>query len=527
MIENNIKFNKLGDALRYGFLYELHDLMSGSERAIHLYACLTYMKYQGYIEQKTIDCFNGCVLVGSTMIDKCIQKTCKAILSEITKKKEINSFDNLISLLNEEQIPEWCFNIGKWMIETDSAKYYIYEDTLFYVTNNNGQDYFVSRKLESICSEKSMEYYYDYLGIGYTSIYKFDEKHMKVYLKAKKQENKIHCYDILTDTFKIYRGSLHTLTETDIFIVTDDGYLAVIKDDRLHKIKIYDTCENYMLHESGQYFFVCPGGGKFFYPYNVNLDGKIFPADPSGVRVMLWMRLAKTGNIYTTEELAKLLEDDRSADISIDGIKEVLSDYVSEEVKSKYEKYALLLDMFEIISEYVDSKDNITKLLYGIYEANRVVSNGGDFPSRTFYYRFKEFVDEHPEEFKQIIEWQEYDKLLSVFSPNSGQEQENYSCNFHIGEIICENGNIKISLAKGEREVVVGDYIVPKIDYNNYFGMVAYNCKLDNYIVVSRRTLSESEKEAVINGCQLSMAKVIYVVDVDYVFDSEGGKKNE
>lgn len=510
------KFNMLGDALRYGLLYELHDLISGSKEAIHLYACLTYMKYKGYVEQKTIDCFNAWIFIGRTMIEKHIQKICKDILSDIMKKKEINSFDELISLLNAEQIPDWCFNIGKWVVEADSSKYYIHNDKLYYINN----DYFLGRNLESICSEKSMDHNYGFLGSGYTSIYKFDGKNMKVYLKAKRQPNKVHCYDILTNTFKIYKGRIHSLTETYISIVTDDGYLAVIKEDRLRKIVKYDVEKKYMLHEDEKFYLVCPGK-KFFVPYKVSIDGKIFPAEQSEVQMLLWRKLVDTAKIYDPDKIEKFLKDSRIRDVSLDGIKNMFSDYA---YKNKNEKYELLLDTFEIIGKYVDSKADITNLLYSIIESNRIVSNGGDFPSRRFYYKFKEFVEEQSEEFSKIIDLQEYDKLVSYFSHNS--EHENYSCNFHIGEIICENANIKISLAKGEREIVVGDYIIPKIDYNNnYFGMIAYNCDQDNYIVVTKRTLTESEKKNVIEECKLLGANVIYTVNVECVVE-EGEMEN-
>ena len=50
-IGENTKFKKLGDALRYALLFELHNLLSSEKEAMHLYACLAYMKYMRYIDQ--------------------------------------------------------------------------------------------------------------------------------------------------------------------------------------------------------------------------------------------------------------------------------------------------------------------------------------------------------------------------------------------------------------------------------------------------------------------------------------------
>lgn len=525
--EQEIMFEKLGDAFRYGMICELPRLLKDDSKTngLHFYASLAYMYLYKYITKETVYGIKRKIalnVIYEEKLEEMVQIISNDVFEEMLNRFEFQNFDELVEKLNEDSIPDWCFYIGSDLLDRYMDSYILDDGYLYYISHKHGSSFFSKIRVRDINestklndSDNSM-----IIGYGYDDIAGFDNKLRRVYLTVDNQEDFYHYYDMLSDTFYVCNRQLLSVVDGIPFVVTRDKQVAFVMGDEEHKIKGYNTYEEF--RRKKDCFLVRPGKNSidFFYPYCITFSGRVVPADSKDCRKVLWKELQKIAVKPEENPLSFLFDEceKKQKDIpapkifSMNDIMEVFNRYIPSSERCTNKEFIILENIFDILSNYISKEDDITTLLYTIYDADlKINHNDYDFPSERLYWRFKELEAMDSDAFAKALKSKNNDELKYLLVGDEDRESQN-EVKGMIGEFWWNQDEIQMSAVKKDEGVIIGSQILPRVDMMKSRGMVVYDCNFDIYSIISNRNISRSDKLKILTKYRLLGEKVSFVI---------------
>lgn len=526
---NKYVFEHLGDAFRYGIINEMESLLidSNDEGGIHFYASVAYMVLNGLISRDTADLIYQEILVGSVLekkIDEIVESISKSIFRELIYKYHFRDMDDLVDILNEKIVPGWYFDIGMEVVRHCLRGIFLYEDYLYLISGDEGRTLFVKINPKRIDTDKSLDEQENrvILANGYSRIYGFDEKLKRVYLGVMNQTGFYHCYDMVTNDFVICSNELIFLRNGIPYVITNDKYVAYILGDVIHKVKKYYDYEKYIQQRDRILVVPKNADSPFFYPYCFTYDGKVVPADIYDCKKYIWSELEYVGhaeNRFHYEFFRQFEENEKKVpmpkDFSIGSIIKAFKDIIPNSELCTNKKFIIFESMCDLLCKYIKPEDDVTHLLYVLYEIERVVRRGYcEFPSEELYWRFKE-INECGEDNEKLVEafkkW-DYETIKSIVIGDKSNINDEVTESGLIGEFHIENNDLKSLVLEKCYGNVLGNLIVYSTSFDGSKGTVSYDCLSNMYYIISAFALSKEEKMQIIKDYKLSEDKYMFVV---------------
>lgn len=549
---SKIRFEKLGDALRYVFTAELVELAKseGHGEAPHFYAVLSYMQLNKLIGDLIATKTHMAMFLesrGEESIKNVIEKVSRFLLESIKDNIKFNNLDELLDKLNEHYIDRWYFSIGQSLIESYATDAFLHNKMLYFIgKNKNGNDHSLNRiSVERISPDTDLsdDSNVEMLADGFSSILAMDEHNHRIYLQMYDQENCFAYYDILSNEIVMCKGRFLDLVNKFLWIITEDNWVAYIAGDKIHRVRQYVEGEDYERKQG--YFLVTPekDSGRFFYPYYVFSDGNAKLADKKDYGVCLWERFTKGifENDYSDFRF-RLFETPAwkmarmPLKFSINNIIESINDVLSEDKRCNNRGYILLDSFFDMMKKYVDPDKDYTKLWFTLAEASSYLSEDNVFPSEELYWRIKEIEVENTSDeasfpvllqnynydmlFAELVKEIKYGKLLDLDDCMAGTKEEelmilnadhSVNDNVKIGTFDFINGMLIAEIMSLEEGMFIGDQIIPTVDLSLVGGLVVYDAFHKRSIVISDAVIDRDNKLKLEKSFCFKDNKVLYV----------------
>lgn len=519
-----IRLKQLGAAFRYGMACELSLIlrnMSG-EDGINLYASIAYMFLNDLISAETVKKVEntiGCNWGKEENLRSVTKKISEMIFEQLMKKYSFGSLDELVLLLDKHKISDWYFKQGQWIVGKCEQGLFEYEDYLYYISNDNGDFALVKINTSQIdCENLDTTYEKKIVAYGFSEILGFDRNIKRIYLRMDNQMDFYHVYDILSDTFKVNRGTFLTLKEGIPYAINRENCVIYLIGDTEHVIKKVLENEQYKVLDEN--FLVLPRSTdeSIFCPYYVTFDGKVKNADVEVSRRLIWSEITKFAiyDVMWNPYLGGLQSEnciwgDLNTSITIHNILDTLGSYIPDSDKCKNKRYILFLNILKLLGNYVDDNEDITRLMFELYDVNLRLRKDNDlFPSEELYWRFKE-IDVSGESKKKVIEFlnrNDYIGLGEFFCDKNVPVYKKIRP--MIGTIGWGTYGIEIFPVELKSGMIIGNMIIP-MEIMNAEGIVSYDSFHDRYIVTCNRIINSEERLLVESKLNLYGKNISYV----------------
>lgn len=510
-----IKLQKLGEALRYGLTNELPEYVKTNEGSLyHLYGSIACLYLYGCLSNQVAAKVDMEIYMGSggeSKINGVVEELSKLLFENLREKFVFDTFEELENQLNLFRVPQWCFYIGTQLIKYYAKNSYLYNDILYYIGSAESDfgSALIKIDVKRICSNTDLEDEEDRTVLlnGFRKIYGVDTKMQRIYLELHGPKYKFAYYDIIGDKLVICDNKFHALKDGNLFVVTEDNYIALLMGDSIHKIKEYQECAKYELRKD--YFFVYPDelSDCFFYPYYLYFDGKLLQADRYDAKRILWERISSGVSGMRDSVLSRFISKLNDStlpmpkELSISAIRDTLNDSIPSSERCKIKGYILFDNMLGLITNYIDKNRDITQLLYALCEVNlRVCKNESEFPSEELYWRLKGIAVENIDNSNSLatlLQSNNYEMLIKEIVKEEKVKTElshEQSVRCRIGFLYDSPNGIRALSLRMEDGFFVGNHVLPVCDYSKCMGIVSYDAYTNVVYVTTNRVLSGEER---------------------------------
>lgn len=528
-----IKLHKLGEALRYGLTNELPEYVRKNEGSLyHLYGSVACLYLYGFLSNQVaarvdMEIFMGAG--GESKINTVVEELSKLLFQGLREKFVFDTFEELEEQLNLFQIPKWCFYIGTQLMKYYAKNSYLCNDILYYIGSDESDlgSALVKIDVKRIGVNTDLEDEDDREVIlnGFRKIYGIDTKMQRIYLDLHGHNCIFAYYDILGDRLVICNKRFHALKDGNLFVVTEDNYIALMMGDSIHKLKEYQEGAKYELRKDC--FFVYPDelGNCFFYPYYLYFDGKVLESDKYDAKKILWERISSGISGMRDSIFSKYMSKLNECvlpipqELSISAIRETLVNSIPSSERCKIKGYVLLDNMLEIISTYIDKNKDVTHLLYALCEANlRICKTESEFPSEELYWRLKEIAVENANKNNSLgtlLKGNKYHKLIKEIVKEEKIKTDLSKKGLdkcRVGFLFDSEKGIKALSSGLENGMFIGNHVLPIGDYSKYMGVVSYDAYVNIVYVTTNRGLSGEERLYVSKEFNVGELRCTYVL---------------
>lgn len=522
---------KVGDALSYGLLEELPQVLRDDtfHSGANLMACLTFLYLKGYISTddleeilKEIDYLQGKRYLGES---RCIGMISRKILIALRKKFTFHNLDELIENLNKLDLPSWSFVVGEALPDKYTTGLVLSGNQLYYISDAGDKKLFCRKDVTNI----NENHYEDldsmakdvFLAYGYSRILGYDNVLKCFYLEVVNQEGVYHCYDDNTNSFMVFREEFVALKKGFPYIITEDMYFARVENKVVNKLRKLGRNERYC--ECEDYFLVRPldRNKSFFLPYVVDFDGAVHEADEAVCRKIIWDVI----QVVTWRDNDLLFDSLRSEGIEhrmIATPKVLCIDKILKEVtvrmlggRSEDKRFLMLKDTLNILGTFIETSEDITKLLYVLYDIDLSMSEKIHvFPSEEFYWQLKELIttDRKRARMKNLLKNGNYEELKKLFRVKDKAEEESSKSNGMIGVFRIHEEELEVNATPISAGKVFGPHVIPDTLLGAEDGVVSYDSAQRHFYVMFYRALEVREKLRVMKAFHLSMDKITFFV---------------
>lgn len=526
-----IKLQRLGEALRYGLTNELPEYVKNNEGTLfHLYGSIACLCLYGCLSNQVAAKVNSIIIWGSggeSKINRVVEELSKLLFEGLREKFTFDKFEELENQLNLFRVPKWCFYIGTQLLKYYAKNAYLYNDNLYYIGSADDDlgSALMQIDVKHIGTNTDLEDDSIVLLNGFRKIYGLDTKMQRIYLDLHGNRGKFAYYDIIGDKLVICDNKFHALKDGNLFIVTEDNYVAVLMGNSVHKLKEYQEYAKYELRND--YFFVYPNefSNCFFYPYYLYFDGRVAQAEKKDAKKILWERISRGVSDERDWAISRYIAKVNDCtlpmpkELSISGIREALVDSIPSSERCKIKGYVLLDNLLDIIGAYIDKNKDIARLLYALCEANlRICKTESEFPSEELYWRIKEINIANKNEsnaLATLLQSSDYEMLIKEIV----KEEENKSDLLYEGSdeckigFLCDSQKELRAICYGLKEgMFVGNHIIPIGDYSEFAGMISYDAYANIVYVTTSRELSSEERLFVLKEFMLSELRCSFVL---------------
>lgn len=501
-----VRFNKTGDALRYGLLFEIPNKQLEETTENKMFrSAIMWMYFNRIISIHTLI---QCDTWGDDMFRKessveAVKKIVKALTEDISKVYQFKQFQQLVEVLNELTIPDWLLDninsVSGLLPYVD-----LVGEELYYLMEQNHRD-----DDKCLCCvnvnhvSKGFDFKDNYvvrkLGNGYKSMFGGYQHAGRLYLTLSEIDDGFVAYDCCRKIKYVIHQELHDVIAAGCVVFTEDGMLAYRLGNLVYPFKECLEGEDYGTHENLIAVMPHSKGKEFFKPYYVSVTGEIRPYEEDYVKDFLWK--------YIVRHICRGQYPKKPSQLTVEDIRKTLTNEVLPEVRTCNKQYLMFMDILSYIEKYVGLKKDITDLLYDICDYNK---------------KFENPEDEFPTE---DLMW-----MFNAFEINCGASKENFPTMFHrekpskeklrverekqIGTFMVSEDNIEVNKITLGNGMVMDPWIIPPFDKNSCDGMVAYNTKEHKYILYAFKEIRNNELEELKEFFGLQYKKLEVVVDL-------------
>lgn len=458
--------------------------------------------------------------IGDKIKDDVVNKISKDLLEDMLADFGSKNIDELVETLNESVIPDWCYEYGIYIVSKSHTGIFLYNDALYYIAETEKTSNFVMIKTKNLNYKWNLDEQYEIhtLGYNYIKIFGFDEYFGRVYLEAEHQTEFLHCYDIISENIMVYSNKMLIFDDGIPYVITNDKYLAFMRGEEVHKIKPYYDFERYIKKEN--YFLVVPMdiNRYCFYPYCVTFEGKILRGDIEETRDYIWEEAIECLGFCDLKAYFPVYRENkkiqRPIELSFDSIIAALKSQMSDSELCIKNRYVIFEKMANVLMKYIKPDEDITHLLYTLYEINRVIDrNSFIFPSEMLHNRIKKIAELDDSEFRIAMNVRDYEKVKNILINGKSDcidDKKEYGRIgiFSIGDDKC----LRCTIVSKSQGMVIGSQIVPYTNMNEFDGMVSYDCSIDKFYIISRRPVPDEYKNRIIQNYKIPDNIYIFVV---------------
>ena len=535
-------FKKLGDALRYGLIYEILDASDNSE--VHLYGAISYLYLNGYIQNKTAtsiyDSMRLKKISNDNELKKIVKKISEKVFDDLRDSLELGfsykSLEDFVEDLNKVSISYSYFVFGETLTEKSRCGMFLNEQTLYYIAMEDERTSLAKIKLVDLEQGVSldMQAAKERLGYNYIKICGFDKGLRRVYLKGVGQEGLYHYYDMLTNLFVVCPAAFIDFKMNVPYVITNDGYFAMVQGDEVHKIRKYQTFEHYIARKND--FLVVPKdiNTKAFLPYRVMFNGMVVSADAEACRRFIWKELEIVVKLQSlswlfSKGLLDVNDISMPQKMTLDSIIGTFKNEISGDELCTNKSFILLESTFNILKGYISSDEDVTKLLYVLYDVNQQL-NGEEmerFPSEKLYLRLKELNIRKNVELNKIFEKNDFEELKKLIldgktndNVNKEKDKEGLIGWFYLWESEMECHSFKRKYGTIVGNLIIGNPNIIGMKLDKVSGFVSYDCFEDCYYITCDRVLTPENQLTIL--CRFNLRDEEFYFTTQRKYDIEG-----
>ena len=533
--ELQVEFSALGNALRYGILYELsmNTVKNTETKHKHLRAAILWMHFKDMISKSTLlQCHIWSIsheIVENSDNENTIKRFSEIILKDLVGKYNFDNFEDLVSQLNDFTIPNWLLKNTEEIISLIPHVELIDEYLYYLINKEEAGSCLAMIKAENIIVKVDLQdtSASNILGTGFSGIAGSDKSIKGLYLTLAGAENVYVYYDCRLEEFHIRHMELCEMMNHVPVVRTNDGKLAYSIGNKEHVIKEYCDYEQYIVE--GAQFRVIPEREEpfFFKPYYLSLDGNKKPCSDKYCRKYLWEfiitpYLEKSRERSITSGTIKALNQAVWAELTINSIKTYFAQIISPDCRTGNKNFVLFESVLELLSKYLDQDADITDLLYILCECDKKMKNkvvDEAFPSEELFWRLRELdlqseilaaslknVDDNKNDLLSLILANFAGSIKSKNTSSDSKEQ-------YVGTFAIDEGKIVYEAVKLSDGVHVDDLILLPFSRCIYPGAVIYNRVEKKFIVHTPRSLSADEYQMIFNTFNIGKCKRETIVE--------------
>ena len=278
----NYKGKQLGYVFVKGMAQDLADWSRNPEEADmkSFYASIAFLYLKGLITcPETVREIVGILLNDHSEkndIGKAVAGISRTIFEDLMSRCKDNckNVEDLTQYLNKMSIPKWVFEWGKDLTIKICEGLFTFNGSMFYLTEDKR---FIRLIIREISTEGTLDEPmsdYEELGRGYEKLFGFDHVAMKAYLKAERQDDFYHCFDVQTRSFSVHSGEMLTVNE-GIPYIYKDGNICIVMGKEVHILKKRKKNEGVICEKDYMRIIPLMDEGEIFSPYRLSYDGVI------------------------------------------------------------------------------------------------------------------------------------------------------------------------------------------------------------------------------------------------------------
>ena len=518
----NYKGKQLGYVFVRGMTQDLADWTKNPEEAdmTSFYASIAFLYLQGLItSSETVREIVGILMndhSGEKDLRKAVAGISRTIFEDLIERSKDNcrNVDDLTQYLNKMSIPKWVFEWGKDLTIKMCEGLFTFNGSLFYLTEDKRFIRLIIRGISTRGTLDEPMSDYEELGRGYEKLFGFDRVAMRAFLKAERQDDFYHCFDVQTKTFSIHSGEMLTVNEGVPYIYKD-GYISYVVGEEIHKLKKHEKNEGVSCEKDYMRIIPLLDEGEIFCPYRLSYDGTIDTEVDEYNKDYIWTMINAETRIEKMLAF-KLIRGkvSRPRQMTINGILEAYKEafkYLSEDQRKSYVALEGILKCFE---PYLDENADVTKLLYSLYRNNQTTIED-DFPSERLYWRVKEITADETltESLRGILKDQKYDELEKMLTEDKKQDTDKEEIEeVLIGTFEVNNDELQVTTMGKKEGIVLGSLIVPCEMPQFHKGTIYYDSTLNQYNITCAFELTECTRKNIVSVFNLEEFNYVFWV---------------
>lgn len=527
---------KAGECLSYGIGNELLQQNKDDEDIPNyaLKAFITYFALSGYLSYKSVQEIYG-ILMDFTRDEFKLKRKfliiSKILIRDLKNKFHFDNFDQLITELNNIEIPFWAFETKGKLLPL-FPQVYLINDLIYYINEDMDRCYFrcvhVSQAYEIL--DYSHDYFEDFdtelvsyvetnhtISNKYSEILGFNvEKHI-LYLKPHHTNSLYVEYHTDSKQEIVQHYKCLGVIDNKIPVVKVNDNLCIVLGEEVKQIKKMDFMEEYVVRKDCIYVYAKSSVHTMFKPYLLLLDGERMeiPYQESVDYVMQKMK----SDMFDIEDLLSENKGDESK--GKENTTRFTLDYLESVFLQKYnlnenQEARMYHFLVKLLKNYLPADQDVLDYFFMFADATKRLTEKVDFHfiGESVYWRLNELhlsgklsrivknIDKLKKKLLQDAYWD--DEAIM-------EERERYCFNEYVGYFSVSNGRINAYTETTDKAFCVGDLLIAK--RQEMPGIVALNMETGGYEIQYERELSNEEIQLVLE--KFHIIDVAYRVSVD------------
>ncbi len=270
-----MKLTRLGDCLNYGLTKQVPE---NEFRFEYFMSALLYLFFHGYVERRyAVRIYSMISNTYSLDVEpeENMEKILAILVTQISKKMEFATYEEMINGLNRSIIPRWIYNKCQWLCNMLEEICFI-DSKVYYIEREDNRMMLCYLDTEYIDEENDDDERMEEAS-GFAEILGFNQEEGILYLRPSYISFAYVEYHVRTGEEIFNHQSCLGLMGKSVVVETKietQNYLALKVGGKIIPLRPFTNLENYIIDGDELYVFPAFGMPKMFVPFRYNKKGE-------------------------------------------------------------------------------------------------------------------------------------------------------------------------------------------------------------------------------------------------------------